>query len=640
MCGIAGIYALGTESLSGFESVHKMAQAMHHRGPDGEGYFRAYKNNQSGQFIARASQSEYEKKADLFLAHKRLSILDLTNAGQQPMPTDDRRFWISYNGELYNYLALAEELKSNGVHITTHSDTEVLLKAYQLWGVEALTKFNGMFAFVIWDDVEKTLFCARDRVGIKPFYYTIQNNYFLFASDIKTIIASGLYTAQVNLEGLYHAMSYGVAPRPMTSFKGIYALPQAHWLLIKPNGELLKQRYWNIPINTQNHNLSEQDAVDLLDEKLRSAVKRRLVSDVPVGTFMSGGVDSTLISAMAAQEHPGIKAFTLGYEGYASEFDEVPQARATASMYNLEHIVQTIKAESILNYIEDNIRNYEEPYYSLSPNYLISRLVNSHDVTVVLNGLGGDELFAGYRHSYWANRQTMMRAVAPLFKLIKNHKELYSRISDLSMAKTPDRYYSILFTIMSEGIKQKLFSSADTAQFNTYETLHDLYVGSDIKFSDNIEAMCYMDLMHYIGNHHVYRVDQFTMAFSIEGRFPFLDHEVIETSFSIPSKYKIKNGTQKYVLRKVAEKYIAADCLSMKKKGFSLPMSHWIKNNLADYTENQLQSLAKRDIFNPKVIWDIWAKFNRGQLDSRYVWQLVSVEGWLNMFFDNPLQNQ
>ncbi|AHE67635.1 hypothetical protein Loa_02091 [Legionella oakridgensis ATCC 33761 = DSM 21215] len=269
MCGIAGIYNLGSDSFSGLESVHKMANAMINRGPNGEGYFFAYKNNQNSQFLSKANPNLYPQKADLFLAHRRLSIIDLSDAALQPMCTEDRRYWITYNGELYNYQLLADELKRLGVDIVSRSDTEVLLKCYRQWGAKALDKFNGMFAFAIWDDKEKTLFCARDRVGIKPLYYTIQNNRFIFASDIKTLIASGLYKPDIDYEGLYHAMSYGVAPRPYTCFKNVFALPQSHWMLIKPNGEIIQQRYWQIPINTQDQTMSEMDAADLLEENLK-----------------------------------------------------------------------------------------------------------------------------------------------------------------------------------------------------------------------------------------------------------------------------------------------------------------------------------------------------------------------------------
>ncbi len=495
-------------------------------------------------------------------------------------------------------------------------------------------RLRGMFAFAIWDDIKKQLFCARDRVGIKPFYYTLQNNRFIFGSDIKTILASKLYQAEINIEGLYHCLSFGVAPRPLTCFKGIEALPQAHWMLIDQDGKCQQAPYWSVPIGTQDQSLSLNDSVDLIEEKLTQSVKRRLVSDVSVGTFMSGGIDSTLITAIAAKQHPGIKAFTLGYEGYADDYNEVPQAQATARMYPLEHIIKTIRAESLLEHIETNILNYEEPFYSLSPNFLISQLVKENDVTVVLNGLGGDELFAGYRHSKWANRRWWMKLAAPFFSPLKNVKDVYARISDLRYATTADKHYNVLFTIMSEHMKQKLMHGHPVNHLNSIEATSELYVKDSQAFTDNIEAMCYMDLMHYIGNHHVYRIDQFTMAFSLEGRFPFLDHEVIEAAFRIPSKHKIHRGEQKYVLKQLAKKYIAPECIAMKKKGFSLPMAHWIKNELNPYALSKLEALAQRDLFCKKTIWDIWDNFNKGTMDSRYVWQLVSVEAWLELFFN------
>ncbi len=636
MCGIAGIYNFSNSAISaieGFSSVANMAKSMTHRGPNGEGYFIGYKENTLGDYYPTADDSLFGKKGDIFLAHRRLSIIDLSSAAAQPMCCDNRRYWITYNGELYNYLELMKELSDIGIKFKSKSDTEVVLKAYSHWGYKALEKFNGMFAFAIWDDHEKKLFCARDRVGIKPFYYTIQNNQFIFASDINTLIASKRYHPVVNLEGLYHTMSYGIAPRPMTCFKDIYALPQGHWAMISEDSHFKINRYWQIPINTQDHSMSEEQAADLLEQTLTKSVQRRLVADVPVGTFMSGGIDSTLISALAAQAHPGIQAFTLGYEDYAEELNEIEQAKATAALYPLQHTIETISMRSILDGFENNLQIYDEPFYSLSPNYLISKLVSENALTVVLNGLGGDELFAGYRHSRWANRGSLFRLAAPFITPLKGKRELFARVSEFSNAKSIDRYYSYLFTIMSENMKQNLFQSNHVKNFNTIESLHHLYVGKDMRFSDNIEAMCYMDLIHYIGNHHVHRIDQFTMHFSLEGRFPFLDHEVIEAAFRIPSKYKIKDGLQKYILRKVAQKYIAPECLSMKKKGFSLPMDYWLRNDLSSYAKSQLDKLSKNELFSKSTINQIWPMFEARKLQSRHVWQLVALQTWFERYF-------
>jgi asparagine synthase (glutamine-hydrolysing) len=633
MCGIAGIFNFSNSPIEGLGAAANMAKSMAHRGPNAEGYFIGYKSGNSGKYYPAVDGSFFSQKGDIFLAHRRLSIIDLSNGGAQPMSCDNKRYWITYNGELYNYRELMEELRQEGVQFNSKSDTEVLLKAYCHWGHKALNKFNGMFAFVIWDDHEKTLFCARDRVGIKPLYYTIQNNQFIFASDINTLIASKLYQPEVNIEGLYHTMSYGVSPRPMTCFKNIFALPQGHWATINRDGDFKINRYWQIPINTQDPNMTEAQAADLLEQTLTKSVQRRLVADVPVGTFMSGGVDSTLISALAAKSHPGIQAFTLGYEDYAEEFNEIEQAKATAALYPLQHTIETISMKRILDNVENNIHVYDEPFFSLSPNYLISKLVSEHGLTVVLNGLGGDELFAGYRHSRWANRGPLFRLVAPFIKPLKGKSELFARVSEFSKAKSIDRYYSYLFTIMSENMKQNLFQPNQVENFNTIESLHNLYVGKDIRFTDNIEAMCYMDLIHYIGNHHVYRIDQFTMHFSLEGRFPFLDHEVIEAAFRIPSKYKIKDGLQKYILRKVAQKYIAPECLSMKKKGFSLPMDYWLRNDLSSYAKGQLDKLSKNDLFSESMVKQIWPKFEAQKLQSRHVWQLVALQTWFERYF-------
>lgn len=651
MCGIAGILSFKEAAIQGGSAIHKMAHAMQHRGPDDEGYLMIG-NNASEIQIAFGTDTFYtkeipetyrptlpiqtllDKTATLFLAHRRLAIVDLSAAGHQPMATEDRRYWIVYNGEVYNYPEITKQLIAEGEKIVSHSDTEIVLKSYRRWGPAALTKFNGMFAFAIWDNEKKELFCARDRIGIKPFYYTICNDQFIFASDIKTIIASRLYQPTVSIEGLYHAMSYGIAPRPNTCFNNVFALEQAHWLLVRADGTVNKQRYWKIPLGTQNKKMKEHDAKELLDTALTKAVNRCLVSDVPVGTFMSGGVDSTTITAMAAIQTPGVRAFSLGYDDEeAKQFNEIPEAKATAALYDIDHIIRMVKAELTLQDIDDVIRLYEEPFYSLSPNYIISKLVAETDTKVILSGLGGDELFGGYRHFSWANRRPLVKAGAFFFKAIKKHSDYYQRISEFTTASTIDRYYSLMSTNMSEGFKKQLFTAESTASLNTIETLHDLYAGPEIRFTDNIEAMCHMNLMHYMGNHHVYRMDQFTMNFSLEARFPFLDHELVEAAFKIPSHYKIKQGERKYLLRRVAEKYIAPTCLSMKKKGFSLPMDHWLRTTLSNYAETKLQNLTKREIFNSSQIQKALVDFKAGKLNSRYIWQLVSTELWLSTFF-------
>lgn len=661
MCGIAGIINLQGDKCIQSVALSKMVACMHSRGPDDEGYVLFSGNDEryscfgddtrfsaSGQhaeipgFPKQHIKNFFCRKTSVALGHRRLSIVDLSVKGHQPMATSDLRYWIVFNGEIYNFCEITEDLKKQGIRFRSTSDTEVILHAYRTWGAACLERFNGMFAFAIWDNQDKILFCARDRIGIKPFYYTIVNSQLLFASDIKTLIASGMYKPEPDMEGLYLAMAFGIAPRPKTAFKNVVALEQAHWMKVfVGSGRIKKQRYWDIPVGTQKHSMTEAEAIELLEDKLTTAIKYRLVADVPVGTFMSGGIDSTTISAIASRLHPGIKAFTLAYESNAPEFDEVDQARATASINPMEHIVETVRPEDTLCYLDDWIAGYEEPFYHLAANYVISKIVKDNNVIVILNGLGGDELFAGYGYYRWAARHSWIRYLsvcANMFgtrKLSHPNRKL-ARIFNLLNASTPDRLHTTLFVKTTDSELHNLFAVDDLQGFNTVDYIHDLYVRDSTRFEDAVEAMSYMDMMNYIGNHHVHRVDQFTMAHSIEGRFPFLDHNLIEAAFTIPSRFKLKGNIQKYILRKVAAKYIAPQCLQMEKKGFGLPLKQWLYGPLSQLVVDKLSALKKRDLFNCNYITDCIKKYEKRTCSASHTWHLVMLELWFERFIESP----
>jgi len=626
---------------------------MKKRGPDDEGFAFFHRTESiSWHFGGEDTPEEvYENKLphtptgrfgdklpteDIVLAfgHRRLSILDLSPAGHQPMCTEDKRYWIVHNGEIYNYLEIREKLEAKGDSFFSNTDTEVILKAYREWGPDCLNLFNGMWAFAIWDNQKKELFCSRDRIGIKPFYYYMDDKIFLLASDIKTLIASGLYCPEPNWEGIYHAMSFYCAPRPMTCFKGVKALEQAHWMTIDLKGRIKKNRYWQMPVGQIDYSKTEEEWCEALEHTLRLAVKRRLIADVPVGTFMSGGIDSTTISAIAAQEHPGIKAFTLAYEREANEFDEIPQAKATAKMYPLRHIIKQVRPEETLQYLEDMTRCYEEPFCSLAPNYVISQLVSENNVKVVLNGLGGDELFLGYGREkrlkllnmvgFWRN---ILKLLPPLNKTVKKIKQ-FSSLNDIF------EYYVYRFSTFTEDQKRSIFSEI-AKKWDSYKTFKTLYGLEELKFNNPIEALCYMDIINYIGNHHVYRVDQFTMNFSLEGRFPFLDHELVELACRIPRKFKVHNRQGKYILRQVAKKLIHPSSLSMQKKGFGLPVKYWMTSSLKPMIKKKIESLKKRGVMNPEEIERIKDSFEQGKTQYQQLWFLVSLELWLEMFIDS-----
>jgi len=626
---------------------------MVHRGPDDEGFLLIDKKGKCRPFLGDDTpvddpvcsfvhgypqnhiKSAFEDLSHVALGHRRLSIIDLSPYGHQPMCTPDFRYWIVYNGEIYNFQEISVELNKEGINLYSHSDTEVLLNAYAIWGEDCLQKFNGMFAFAIWDNKEKILFCARDRIGIKPFYYTIQNGQFIFASDIKTIIASDLYCPEPDMEGLYLAMAFGMAPRPKTAFKGLVALEQAHWMRVHLNGRIEKGRYWSIPVGTQKSNMSEEEAVDMLEEQLTASVKKRLVADVPVGTFMSGGIDSTTISAIASELHPGIKAFTLAYENTAQELNEVSQAIMTAKMHPMEHNVHLVDPSESLKDIESWIDGYEEPFHGLAANYEISKLVKGNGVKVVLNGLGGDELFAGYGWYSHIGQWETARMLRPLTNMIVPLiGKRAMQIKALINMSSADRLHTRLFAQSTDEDLQELFIDPELRGMNTPEILHHMYADG-LKFTDSIEAMSYMDLINYIGNHHVHRSDQFTMAHSIEARFPFLDHNLVETVFKIPSYLKKNGKIQKYVLRKVAEKYIAPECLSMNKKGFSLPLKQWMEGPLKSLVKEKLAKLEKRKEIRQEVPFRWLREYEAGNRKFSLIWHLASLEMWFESFIDN-----
>lgn len=652
MCGIAGIINFNNQKSILTPHLTQMASQMQKRGPDDEGFLLVDIENDLvepfwGNDTPMESQIESLRfnpknhikeslnlKANVGFAHRRLTILDLSFNGHQPMCDDHGKFWIIFNGEIYNCREIAEELKELGYTFYGHSDTEILLYAYMEWKENCLKKLNGMFAFAIYDHNVREVFLARDRVGIKPFYYTIQNNQLIFASDIKTIIASGLYQPEICWEGLWHNLSLSIAPRPMTVFNGVSSLEHSHWMRVNVmSGKISKGQYWQIPVGTQDFTMSENQAAELLEHELTKSIKYRLIADVEVGTFMSGGIDSTLVSALASKSHNGIKTFTLGFQDIP-QIDELSQAQETAKMHRMEHIVKIVKAIDILDHLDEMVLGYEEPFSSLAPNYVISQLVWENKIKVVLNGLGGDELFAGYPWYSWLRLWKKVKYFDFILKLLPDSSDSkWLMLRKLSNAKKIDQFYASSHFTLNEDEKSRLFNV--NRKFDTLNILRQLYQQTPKQFTDDIEALSYFDLMFYIGSHHVYRVDQFTMMFSLEARLPFLDHQLIEAAFKIPSKYKIRKESRKYILKRVAEKYIAPSCLKMKKIGFTLPVNYWMMNELRILTEDALSSLKKREIFNSTEIDHIYKKFiNQKNVSYKKVWHLVMFELWLRKFID------
>ncbi len=640
MCGIAGIIEFA-KSAYHVDAIKNMTNSMQHRGPNDEGFLlfsnfaASFYGDNSAENIQQLNlpytpkehiDSAQDIKSNIAFGFKRLSIIDLSYHAHQPMCDTDQKFWIIFNGEIYNYKEIRAELISLNHTFYSNSDTEVVLKAYMEWGEKSLEKFNGMFAYSILDTVKNEIFLARDRMGIKPLYYYHENDRFIFGSTMKSIIDSKLYTPEINWEGLWQNYTFSIAQRPNTCFSKIVALEPAHFLKIKLfSGKILKNKYWDIPTGVQDFSLTEKKAISLLEEALYTSIEYRLHADVEVGTFMSGGIDSTTIAAIASKLHPNIKAFTLGFNTNFPEYNEVTQAKETVAINSINHIVHYANPNEVIDNIKTIVRGYEEPYHHLPANYVLSKIVADHKVKVVLNGLGGDELFAGYDYYNKVKWWKIMKNMSSIFKLFPNNiNERLDTAKKIASYNNIAQFYTHFHTTYSDLDNQKLFINK---QYNTGNTIENLYINTK-EFTDSIEALNYYNLKSYIGNHHTRTIDQFTMNFSIEGRFPFLDHQLIELAFKIPSKYKIKNGSQKYILRQIARKHIAPSCLTMQKKGFGLPLEYWYTTDLKDFAIDTLALLKNRHFFNNNEI-DTIVKNN----NVRKIWHLVMTELWLQEFF-------
>ncbi|NIJ43650.1 asparagine synthase (glutamine-hydrolysing) [Wenyingzhuangia heitensis] len=631
MCGFTGIISfLGGRSIS--SNVVSMTEKIINRGPDDEGYlclkdnFFSFRGDGSVVKSLPHISASFMDEFKIVLGFRRLKIVDLSNLGHQPMVDNERRFAIVFNGELYNYLELRAELIGLGHVFRTNSDTEVVLIAYKEWSNKALLRFNGMFAFSIIDRTTSTVFMARDRMGIKPFYYAKTNDNFIFGSTQKSILASGMVLAKISEQGVWENFKFSVAQRPHTCFESLKSLsPASYGVLNFRTGDFVEKKYWNIPVGTQDFSLTESQSKIMIEESLFKSIKYRLQADVEVGTFMSGGVDSTLISAIASKFQPDIKSLTLGFKNYEA-LNEIKEAQDTARLNNIDHIIETINPDDFIKKIQETVVAYEEPYHHLSANFAISSLAKNNNLKVVLNGLGGDELFGGYdvykKLSFWEKNKKHKNVL----KFFPSFHPKIKKVKQILSYEKIGQFYSHYYTTFSDSELGLLTGKIK----NTDNLLEELYMDDGIGFSDNFEAISYFNLKSYIGNHQLRAVDSSTMSFSIEGRLPMLDHQFIETAFKIPSVYKNKNGISKYILKEVAKKYIAPSCLAMSKKGLGLPLEKWINNELSEFVGDHLSDLRNRNIFNNSYMDHIVKSKN-----TRQIWQLVSYELWLRNFIDN-----
>ncbi len=586
----------------------------------------------------------------LGLGHRRLAIIDLSPAGRQPMSTQDGQLWITYNGEVYNFRELKADLERRGRRFRSQTDTEVILAAYQEFGVECLAHFRGMFAFAIWDSSAHALFLARDRLGKKPLYYWLDGDGIAFASEPKAFLADPGFKAEPNLEAISHYLTYQYVPSPLAAFQGVQKLPPAHYLLVK-DGKVFVERYWKLRYG-QKRQLTEDEACEELRARLREAVKLRLVSDVPLGAFLSGGIDSgTIVALMAELSDSSVKTFSIGFE--EKEYDELPYARMVAQRYGTDHHEFVVRPQAI-EILPQLVWHYNEPYADSSaiPTYYVAQLTRQH-VTVALNGDGGDENFAGYDR-YVANVMASRfdRIPRPLRSSLErlawaipgapNSRTLRSRSKRFFEALTEpkERRYARWVTHFYPALKAELCTEEFLRVVGTrdsVELLVDAYGASDaLNF---IDATLDVDVNTYLPDDLLVKVDIATMAQGLEGRSPLLDHQLMEFCASLPSHMKLRGRTKKYIFKRAVRGLLPRPIIERPKMGFGVPLDRWFRQDLREMAYDLLLSprAAERGYFRTAVVRRLLDEHVWGVRAWHYqLWNLLMLELWHRTFIDGP----
>lgn len=607
MCGFVGVIYDQPNQICGEwkQTFRQMNDAIIHRGPDDEGYF-------------------FDEH--VHFAFRRLSIIDL-EAGHQPLSYENDRYWIIFNGEIYNYIELREQLEQKGYKFTTHSDTEVILALYAETKEACVQQLRGMFAFVIWDKEEKIVFAARDPFGIKPFFYTIEDDRLLVASEKKSLLLA--IDGDINREALHHYLTFQYVPEPLTMTANIFRLKPGHYIKKKIGEQPMFVRYFT-PTFTPIHQSEEKWISDIRDALFKS-IEVHMRSDVPVGSFLSGGIDSSLVVAIAKQFHPQLETFSVGFarEG----FSEIDVAKETADQLHVRHYSYIISPEEYVQALPRIMWHMDDPLADPAavPLYFVAREARKR-VTVVLSGEGADELFGGYNiyrepHSLRLFNhlpQPMKHVLRMLARLLP---EGVKGKSFIERGTTPlrDRYIgnAKMFEEKEKALILKGYKS-DWKYTNVTKHLYD-----ETALYDPVEQMQYVDLHTWLCGDILLKADKMTMAHSLELRVPFLDKEVFAVAKHIPSHLKTANGTTKYILRKVAEGIVPDHVLHRKKLGFPVPIRHWLKDELYDWAKMMIQQSETNHLFHKHVLLQLLNDHATGKADySRKLWTVLMFIVW------------
>lgn len=630
MCGISGVFSFSQSNFRVTENyLTAMRDTMIHRGPDG-------------------GSNWISDDAKVGLSHRRLSIIDLSTVADQPMTNEDNSIWIVFNGEIYNHVEIREKLIKTGNHIwkTDHSDTEVILHAYEEWGIDCLSEFRGMFAIALWDSNIKKLWLIRDRIGVKPLYYSLHDNRLTFASEIKALLKDEQQKRAVNEMAFYHYLSFMTTPAPMTLFEGINKLSPGSWMCIDENGKIEEKRYWDIWDNTKSlTHKTEDEIAKMIADELRVAVKLRKVSDVPVGVFLSGGIDSSTNTALFSEgETSKVKAFSIGYQGdFASYKNETHYARLMAEIANAEYFEKLLTIDDLLDFLPSMIHLQDEPIADpvCVPVYYVSKLARDNGVIVCQVGEGADELFWGYQS--WKVKWKLQKiANLPVPKLFK--KAVATTLSILGKGKSYE-YEALRRDINNQPIfwggadyftdnqKKSILSKRlrkKFENFTSWEAIKPIYD----KFQNNawekstLNWMSYLDLNFRLPELLLMRVDKMSMGVSLEGRVPFLDHKFVEMAMGIGEKIKTKGGTLKYILKKAVRGIIPDKFIYRKKQGFGVPINEFLLDRLGEKARTDLLVFCdETDFLDKTAVENLFA-----ENDSTRIWMLLNFALWWNHY--------
>jgi asparagine synthase (glutamine-hydrolysing) len=650
MCGICGVMAQNQCSIEA-ETIMKMCQVLAHRGP-----------NDAGMLLIRGSQRVEVKGAgrppsdlgrfDVVLGHRRLSIIDLSDFAHQPMSNEDGTVWIVFNGEIYNFQEIKPELEARGHLFKSKSDTEVILHGYEEWGIECLRRLRGMFAFALWDSKQKQLFMARDRLGKKPLVYTHQNGHLAFASEIKALLQVPGVERKVNAASIHHYLTYQYVPSPNTIFEGIKKLPPAHYLLYDRNGNIKVERYWKLKFNSSHQTYPDlQELEDRIRAELEESVKLRLISDVPLGAFLSGGVDSSLIvGIMAKLSRKPVKTFSVGFE--EKGFDELSYARLVSNHFATEHHEFIVKPDAI-GILPKLVWHYNEPFADSSaiPTYYVANMTKDY-VKVVLTGDAGDENFAGYPRylrSRWVAsftkipeklRKDLLPHFLRVFSTLRWREKTLNRLSDFmeSLSTDQGRNYAEQIKIFNAKEKEDIYTEDFRKKVGKIDPLDFLLKKfEESGTEDLLEQLLYVDMNSYLPEDLLVKMDIATMANSLEARVPFLDHQFMEFVAGIPFQLKLKGSKTKSILKTAFKDFLPDAIFKRRKMGFGVPVSRWFRNELKDYVYEILldSRTLNRGYFRREGIERLLNDHVALRYDhSSKIWALLFLEMWFRVFID------